>query len=96
MNAVCEKGSRAAVAPSEASVDRDAALAAECRARADMYGLVARAYRTEADEELLDRLIDLAFKRQRQRDSLTYSYETNIFDTKATGMLKGTKGIKGL
>ncbi len=56
MNAVCEKGSRAAVAPSEASVDRDAALAAECRARADMYGLVARAYRTEADEELLDRL----------------------------------------
>ena len=47
-------------------------------------------------EELLDRLIDLAFKRQRQRDSLTYSYETNIFDTKATGMLKGTKGIKGL
>ena len=46
--------------------------------------------------ELLDRLIDLAFKRQRQRDSLTYSYETNIFDTKATGMLKGTKGIKGL
>ena len=43
-------------------------------------------------DELLDRLIELAFKRQRQRDSLTFSYETNIFDTKATGMLKGVKG----
>lgn len=46
-------------------------------------------------DELLDRLIELAFKRQRQRDSLTFSYETNIFDTKATGMLKGVKGVKG-
>ena len=46
--------------------------------------------------ELLDRLIDLAFKRQRERDNLVFSYETNIFDGKQTGALKGIKGaIKG-
>ena len=62
----------------------------------EIGGRIVRFHYEGVFEELLDRLIDLAFKRQRQRDSLTYSYETNIFDTKATGMLKGTKGIKGL
>jgi len=44
---------------------------------------------------LLDRLIDLAFKRQRERDGLTFSFETNLFDVKGTGMLKTSKGGKG-
>ena len=47
-------------------------------------------------EQLLDRLVELAFKRQREREMLTVSYETNIFDTKQTAGLKGIKGVKGI
>ncbi|NLT57853.1 MAG: D-alanine--D-alanine ligase [Clostridiales bacterium] len=46
-------------------------------------------------DRLIDRLIELALKRQRERATLIFSYETNIFDTKQTGALKGIKGMKG-
>lgn len=41
--------------------------------------------------ELLDRLINLAFKRQRSRDNITYTIDTNIL----SGVSFGTKGSKG-
>ena len=41
--------------------------------------------------ELLDRMIDLAFKRQRNRENITYSIDTNILE----GASFGTKGSKG-
>lgn len=41
--------------------------------------------------ELIDRLIDLAFKRQRNRDNITYTIDTNILQ----GATFGTKGAKG-
>lgn len=43
-------------------------------------------------ERLLDRLIALAFKRQRERDALTFSYETNLLDGVSLGGAKGAKG----
>lgn len=42
-------------------------------------------------KELCDRLIDLAFRRQRNRDNLTFTIETNIL----SGVSFGTKGSKG-
>ncbi len=42
-------------------------------------------------DELLDELIKLALKRARERENLTFSYETNILSNMANG---GTKGIK--
>ena len=42
-------------------------------------------------KELLSRMIDLAFKRQRNRDNLTFTIDTNIL----SGVSFGTKGSKG-
>ncbi len=40
--------------------------------------------------QLMDELVQLAFKRQRQRESLTFTYESNILEG-----FGGTKGAKG-
>ena len=40
---------------------------------------------------LIDKLIDLAFKRSRTRDNITYTIDTNIL----AGVSFGTKGAKG-
>ena len=42
-------------------------------------------------DRLLDRMIELAFKRQRERAALTFSYDTNILDSVS---LDGAKGAK--
>lgn len=42
--------------------------------------------------ELLDRLISLAFKRQREEKRLTFSYDTNILSGKFAFGAKGSKG----
>ncbi len=42
-------------------------------------------------KELLSRLIDLAFRRQRNRDNLTFTIDTNIL----SGVSFGSKGAKG-
>lgn len=44
--------------------------------------------------ELLDKLIDLAFKRQRSRENLTFTIPTNILSGVSFGS-KGAKGAKG-
>lgn len=44
--------------------------------------------------ELLDRLISLAFKRQRQRENLKFDIETNILSQCGSFGTKGTKGAK--
>jgi D-alanine-D-alanine ligase len=44
-------------------------------------------------KELCDRLIDLAFKRQRNRENITYTINTNILSGVSFGS-KGTKGAK--
>ena len=44
--------------------------------------------------ELMDRLVELAVKRQRERDTLTFSYDTNILDGVSLGGAKGAKGGK--
>ncbi len=44
-----------------------------------------------AYKELCDRLIDLAFKRQRNRENISYTIDTNIL----SGVSFGTKGSKG-
>lgn len=45
--------------------------------------------------ELLDKLISLALKRQRNREEITYSFDTNILSSGgALGGAKGTKGSK--
>lgn len=41
--------------------------------------------------ELCDRMIDLAFRRQRNRENITYTIDTNIL----SGVSFGTKGAKG-
>lgn len=38
------------------------------------------------------RMIELAFKRQRERAALTFSYDTNILDSVSLGGVKGAKG----
>ena len=43
---------------------------------------------------LIDRLIDLAFKRSRTRDNITYTIDTNILSGVSFGGAKGTKGAK--
>ena len=42
-------------------------------------------------KELINKLIDLAFRRQRNRENITYTIETNIL----SGVSFGTKGAKG-
>ena len=44
--------------------------------------------------ELLNRLISLALKRQRNREEITYSFDTNILSSGALGGAKGSKGSK--
>lgn len=43
---------------------------------------------------LMDRLVELAFKRQREREALTFSYDTNILDSVSLSGAKGAKGGK--
>lgn len=43
-------------------------------------------------ENLMDKLVQLGFKRKRETDSKTFSYSTNIFTMK--GGMKGAKGAK--
>lgn len=43
--------------------------------------------------ELLDRAVDLAFKRQRKRETLNFTFESNILS--GVGDLTGAKGAKG-
>ena len=45
--------------------------------------------------ELLDRMIDLAMKRQRARKNLTFSFESNVLSGISLGGTKGAKGTKG-
>lgn len=45
-------------------------------------------------DKLMDRLVELAFKRQRERDALTFSYDSNILDSVSLGGAKGAKGGK--
>lgn len=44
--------------------------------------------------ELIDKLISLAFKRQRNRDNLTFTIDTNILSSADLGGAKGSKGSK--
>ena len=44
--------------------------------------------------KLLDRLIDLAIKRRRDEDRVTFSFETNILNQSSLKGLKGSKGTK--
>ena len=41
--------------------------------------------------DMLDRLIELAFRRERNRDNLTFTIDTNIL----SGVSFGSKGAKG-
>lgn len=45
-------------------------------------------------KELCERLIDLAFKRQRNRENLTFTIDTNILSGVSLGGAKGSKGAK--
>ncbi|MBQ6830664.1 MAG: D-alanine--D-alanine ligase [Clostridia bacterium] len=45
-------------------------------------------------DELLDEMIKLAFKRQRDREALTFSYESNILSAVSLGGSKGAKSGK--
>ncbi len=44
--------------------------------------------------ELLDRMIDLAFKRERENKSISFSFDTNILENASFGGSKGSKGAK--
>ena len=44
-------------------------------------------------EKLMDRLVELAFKRKRLTDQKTFTYDQNIFSL--GGGVKGAKGAKG-
>lgn len=44
--------------------------------------------------ELLDRMISLAFKRERENKSISYSFDTNILENISLGGAKGAKGGK--
>ncbi|MBQ9383801.1 MAG: D-alanine--D-alanine ligase [Ruminiclostridium sp.] len=44
---------------------------------------------------LLDRLIELAFKRERENKAISFSFDTNILETASFGGSKGSKGSKG-
>ena len=41
--------------------------------------------------DMIDRLAEVAFRRQRERDNLTFTIDTNIL----SGVSFGTKGAKG-
>ena len=42
----------------------------------------------------IDEMINLALKRKRKRDSLTFSYDTNLLQMQSSGGAKGAKGAK--
>ncbi len=42
-------------------------------------------------KELLDRMIQLALKRRREEDALTFSFDTNILNQNSLSGLKGGK-----
>ncbi len=44
--------------------------------------------------ELLDRMIALAFKRERENKSINFSFDTNILENASFGGAKGSKGVK--
>ena len=44
-------------------------------------------------EELLDKLITLALKREREEKDISYSFDTNILEGVNLGGLKGTKKV---
>ena len=44
--------------------------------------------------ELLDRMIELAFKREREYKSISFSFDTNILENASFGGSKGSKGAK--
>lgn len=44
--------------------------------------------------QLMDELVSLAFQRQRQRDALTFTYDSNILAGVSLGGAKGAKGSK--
>ena len=44
--------------------------------------------------ELLDRMINLAFKRERENKSISFSFDTNILENASFGGSKGAKGAK--
>ena len=43
---------------------------------------------------LLDRMIELAFKRERENKAISFSFDTNILETASFGGSKGSKGAK--
>ena len=45
-------------------------------------------------KELLDELIDIALKRNREKDKLSFSYDTNLLSENSLSGLKGAKGTK--
>ena len=45
-------------------------------------------------KELLDRMISLAFRRQRKKEDLTFTIDTNILAGVKLGGTKGSKGSK--
>ena len=46
-----------------------------------------------SEQKLMDRLVELAFKRKRLTDQKTFTYDQNIFSL--GGGVKGAKGAKG-
>ena len=44
--------------------------------------------------EEIDELVELAYKRQRQREKRVYSYDQNILALVSNGKFKGSKGSK--
>ncbi|MBQ2266188.1 MAG: D-alanine--D-alanine ligase, partial [Clostridia bacterium] len=44
--------------------------------------------------QLIDRMIELAFRRQRGRENITYTIDTNILSGVSFGGAKGAKGAK--
>lgn len=45
--------------------------------------------------DLLDRMIELAFKRERENKSISFSFDSNILENASFGGSKGSKGAKG-
>lgn len=44
---------------------------------------------------MLDKLIELALKRERENKSISFSFDTNILENASFGGSKGSKGVKG-
>ena len=45
--------------------------------------------------ELLDRMISLSLKRERQQESITYTFDSSVLEGVNLGGAKGAKGAKG-